>query len=121
INTPDKAYWLGFFAADGYITSNNLKMGFLLNRGDKKHLEKLQKALESNYPLSVRTFYASILGGDIKQYSNVSLHINSKKLVNDIIYLGFTSNKTKDLKYPKINMALDRHFIRGYLDGDGSI
>lgn len=52
IDTPNKAYWLGFIYADGYIVSKrkhgNRKLGLSLNIQDINHLEKLNKCLESD-------------------------------------------------------------------------
>lgn len=42
-------------------------------------------------------------------------------IVNDLIKLGCIPNKSLYIKYPEIPNHLNRHFIRGYFDGDGSI
>ena len=39
---------------------------------------------------------------------------------NDLSTLGCGIAKTHKLEYPIIPAELDRHFIRGYFDGDGS-
>lgn len=41
INTEEKAYWLGFMYADGYVT--NRTMGIKLQESDSSHLEMLKK------------------------------------------------------------------------------
>ena len=43
IDTPEKAYWLGFIAADGCISirKNNATIKIALARKDKGHLEKI--------------------------------------------------------------------------------
>ena len=41
-----------------------------------------------------------------------------KKLKKSIV--NIFPKKTSNLSYPKINQELDRHFIRGFMDGDGS-
>jgi hypothetical protein len=35
--------------------------------------------------------------------------------------LGVVQNKTFSVKYPKIDEKLEKHFLRGYFDGDGCI
>lgn len=121
INTPEKAYWLGFIYADGYITSkrktNSQNFGVSLAIKDKTHLNKLNECLNSNYP--------------IKEYNQTSgynlntkycrLFITSQKLVDDLKKQGVVENKTTILKEPKISKELIPHFIRGYVDGDGCI
>ena len=47
--------------------------------------------------------------------------IENLKISSDLNKHGMIKNKTHFLKYPKIDKKLDRHFIRGYFDGDGSI
>ena len=49
IDTPDKAYWLGFIGADGCVTGFNkgyLRLQVKLARKDRDHLEILHGALE---------------------------------------------------------------------------
>ena len=50
--------------------------------------------------------------------------LTSEKTVNDLIDKGCFRNKTKILKFPtedQVPKHLIHHFIRGYIDGDGSI
>ena len=67
IDTPDKAYWLGFIWADGYIAKRirkqsngrvrieyNLKLA--LQESDASHVQKFLDCIESNYPVH---FYQS--------------------------------------------------------------
>ena len=46
IDTEEKAYWLGFWYADGYVSSNRNTVGVDLKPSDFKHLEKLKKFLK---------------------------------------------------------------------------
>ena len=56
INSPDKAYWLGFLMADGFIESKrkngNQKFGVTLQIKDEKHLYKFKEALTEGWPVS---------------------------------------------------------------------
>lgn len=47
--------------------------------------------------------------------------MNSPKLVKDLAALGVTPNKTFLLKYAEIPTHLERHYLRGLLDGDGTM
>ena len=47
IDTEEKAYWLGFIAADGNVRKDFLKMRIELNIKDKNHLEKFKKSLDT--------------------------------------------------------------------------
>lgn len=118
IDTPEKAYWLGFIAADGFVVSSRNQVGISLGRKDKNHLEKLVKTLSSNY--KVHDYISTTSYKKNTKYSR--LMVNSKKMKSDLISHGIVKNKTFKLKYPThLTSNLNSHYIRGYLDGDGSI
>ncbi len=117
IDTEDKAYWLGFIMADGWITCGKV-LGIKLHPKDKSHLKKFLNSTNSNYPIheGVSTHGYSI-GGKF-----VNLNITNKKLYNDLLDKGVLVKKSKTLEFPnKIPNNLINHFIRGYFDGDGSV
>ena len=114
INTEEQAYWLGFLAADGRINRRTLKIN--LNIRDKKHLEKFATTLNSN--LIVKEIPGTSYG---EGTAMASLEINSIKMVADLAKYGVIPNKSLILKPPILPPELERHWIRGYLDGDGSI
>ena len=47
--------------------------------------------------------------------------LSGKKIVKDLEEKGLHPNKTFTIKYPEISEELERHFLRGYFDGDGCI
>lgn len=125
INTKEKAYWLGFMAADGYITSvtkhNTQKFGITLSIIDKEHLENFNSCLKSTYP--VKEFK-----GSKSNYNSNSrfcrLLITSQKSVDYLKRLGIVENKTNKLTFPTVDQVPEKFiydYIRGYMDGDGSI
>lgn len=121
IDTPEKAYWLGFVVADGGIevTKNSdrgtYRLRFLLACRDAAHLEKLKKSLKTNIELH---FGETMLNG--KAYENVSLSINSKKIVEDLINLNVLPKKSANEVMPNgVPNHLVNHFLRGEFDGDG--
>lgn len=115
IDTENKAYWLGFIYADGYITSN--KFGVSLKDTDSRHLEKLKSDLESDYPIHI---YKSNSEWSHNKYCR--LLITSEYLSESLIKNGVFRRKTEILKPPQtVPNELIRHFIRGYFDGDGGI
>lgn len=117
INTEHKAYWLGFMYADGYITNNSF--GFSINNIDIKHAVKFNKSLQADNPIHQ---YKGT--GYNKDSITCRTLLTSAKTVNDLISKGCIRNKTLQLKFPKEDVVpkhLIPHFIRGYMDGDGSI
>lgn len=114
IDTEEKAYWLGFIYADGYISNNNL--GITLSEIDKDHLYKFSESIKSTYPINTYKYsgYKDVYGSRVV--------IKSDMLISDLIHNGVFYNKSLILLPPKnIPDNLLMHFIRGYMDGDGSI
>lgn len=121
IDTHEKAYWLGFIYADGYIINNegSKKFGVALAIKDKQHLEKLNKCLSSNYPIKTYQQKHGFAKGNNIEYCR--LLITSDKIFNDLVKYGVYEHKTNILKKPNIASEFYPSFILGYLDGDGSI
>ena len=121
IDTEEKAYWLGFLIADGYITKrdNSYKIGIALSSCDIGHLEKLNKSLDSDYP--IRTYKATKNSYSNNSYSR--LIYSSKIMFNDLLKYNFVEHKTNILNPPDIKLLnnFTADFIRGYFDGNGSI
>ena len=122
INTEEKAYWLGFIAADGCIvpprvgTTSGACLKIRLHPKDREHLEKFILALNSNLVIKDR-----INTGFSEGQPCIDLEINSIKMVRDLIDKGIVPHKSLILEPPKIDPKFNLHFIRGYFDGDGSI
>lgn len=114
IDSPEKAYWLGFIWADGYITKTNC-FGIELAIKDKEHLEKLQQDLKSNTRIKERS-----KEGFGKVNQSCILEFRNKKIVQDLQDKGIEIHKTYNLSAPKINQKFYKDFIRGFFDGDGT-
>lgn len=119
IDSPEKAYWLGFIAADGCVYqtgSGSSVLSFNLNVKDKNHLEKFLQAIESTANIKTIKGCGFGTGTDI-----ASLQINSNKIVKDLNNLGIIQKKSLILNKPNIDEKFYNDWIRGYFDGDGSI
>lgn len=113
IDTEEKAYWLGFLYADGSISSNRNEVELSLKSSDIEHLEKFKSFL--NFSIDKHIFQDSI---------RCRLHITNKHLKESLINLGCTPRKSLTITFPsedKVPQNLQKDFIRGYIDGDGSI
>ena len=112
IDTPEKAYWLGFVLADGNISKSSNTLTISLQRGDSGHLYKFVKAIESNY--SVKDF----INTSGSEQSIVT--VTSKIMKNDLASYGVVPNKSLIASAPK-NIKFEKDFWRGCIDGDGTI
>lgn len=120
IDTEEKAYWLGFLFADGCINEKpkSKVLEIILAEEDKEHLNKFIYAIEGNQEPKLKQVK---LNG--KTYNSYRLSICCTELCNDLIKLGCLPRKSLILEFPKYSLPLNlyKHFIRGYVDGDGSI
>lgn len=117
INTEKQAYFLGLLAADGNISDKRNTISLGLNVDDGLDLiEEFKKELNSTGSINICTDKRT----DYKRKSMVNIQFTSQKTKEDLQKIGLGPKKTTNLLYPKINKDLDRHFIRGFIDGDGS-
>jgi hypothetical protein len=122
INTEYKAYILGFIYADGCVSQpkGNRQLNFRIGvqEEDSQILTSLSIEAGGGQKHIVQT-PSSIKKGYKPQHC---VNIVSNQLCNDLIDLGCNINKSKlGMTFPKLEKHLVPHFIRGFLDGDGSI
>jgi hypothetical protein len=116
IDTEQKAYWLGFITADGYVTKN----GFSINLAskDKEHLLKLNTSISANYKLLHIT--KPCISGKIVEQDRLTVY--SQKISKDLYDLGLYPNKSFTVKHcEQVPDFLESHYWRGLIDGDGFI
>lgn len=112
VDTPEKAYIIGLLAADGNVFKNSITLS--LQEGDKHILEDVNRCLGSNRPLH----YVKMPVGKNKW----TLNIVNKYMAQSLKDLGIVENKSLILEFPEcITDELLPHFLRGLLDGDGTI
>lgn len=107
IDNEEKAYFLGLMMSDGSVHKN----GFYLKMKDEDIIVKFKEVLCYDGPVK----------HDEIPYYSYKIQVYSQKMVKDLINLGCTPNKTHTLVFPTLPDSLVRHFIRGYMDGDGCI
>jgi len=113
--TPEMAYVLGFFAADGCMLKNKRGAHFIeFQITDKDLLIKIQKLLGSNHKISTREKKENCK-------TRYRLQIGSKIIFSDLLGLGLTPRKSNTIKFPNIPNEYFSHFTRGYFDGDGNV
>ena len=112
LDTPEKAYWLGWVASDGNINETSGTICVTLHERDVDVLVLLNKLIGSDKPVL-----------SYKSHKNrKTITINSRKIINDIKKLGVHPNKTKTVFMPEgMNDDLFKCYLRGYFEGDGCI
>lgn len=115
IDKEDKAYWLGFLAADGCLHMERIIISLKLSSKDRNHIERLRRALNTNYPIHGYNKRGM-------KYRAYGISISSGEMYNDLMDKGVTPRKSLTLKPPKnIPNHLIHHWVRGYFDGDGCV
>ena len=131
IDTPEKAYWLGFIYADGWISihkhdqeSDRLtyEFGMQLQRQDEYMLDSLNMALGGKHIVKQLDHKKRILNNKaITETQSSVLRVYSKSFVLDLLNNGIAQRKTKSDVFPIVDDQYFLDFLRGYIDGDGCI
>jgi hypothetical protein len=121
IDSEEKAYWLGFLYADGYIRERDSgnSLDIKLSQLDIKHLELLKKCMDSTHCIKLGISKTKNKMGKEFTSHMATLAMYSNRLVESIKKQGFHSRKTFTIEKPNLKEEYYRHFIRGYFDGDG--
>lgn len=124
IDTEISFYLAGFIAADGCIMSkgNSKMLSISLSKKDKPHLEKIKNALGSDHPIGDYNVKNSKRNPKWNDVIKSDLKISSAQIYSDLQRFNITERKTHTLTFPDWikDHPLRHHFIRGYIDGDGS-
>ena len=116
IDTPKKAYWLGFITADGGINKNNSKLSICT--ADLEILEKFKNDIQSEHKISEINNFDKRTN---KIYHEYSIQVTNEIFVSNIVKWGITNNKTDICNPPQLTEELYPFFIAGLFDGDGSV
>ena len=122
IDTQEKAYWIGFLYADGYLCRCNTEIGIELMASDEPHLIKFSNCINWTGKIFHRNRHMKIVNN--KYYSDTStcvIRVYSAKMKADLIRNGVSESKTYSNIFPSVSKELFYHFLRGYIDGDGCI
>ena len=124
VNSEIKSYLLGWIMSDGYISkraaekysNRSPRFGIKLSSKDIEIINLFRKELSPDRKINKETVIKNGIS-----FESSRLEIPSIKLVDDLLNLGVTFNKTGKKVIPKINPIYMNHFIRGFFDGDGSV
>jgi hypothetical protein len=113
IDTPEQAYWLGFFTADGCVMGtpyNTIRLS--LKKSDKDHVQLFRDTLGSNNLLQYR---------ESDTGNTVGVGWGSVYMVKSLERLGVTPRKSLTAEPWSGPEGLMPHYWRGLFDGDGTI
>ena len=123
IDTEEKAYWLGFIYADGYVCTNTYTVGFSLNIDDKDTVLAFTNFMGFKGGCNISESHK--FGSKEKCGYMCSTVITNKHLWESLVSKGVVPHKSLILEFPKEEWFSDKqliyHFLRGYCDGDGTL
>ena len=119
INTPNKAYILGFLFADGSNCKDKHTITMSLQEEDGYILDMMRKEIKSEKPLEYLD-YSNKHDFGYTYKNQYRFLLFSAKICRALENIGMVPNKSLVLDFPDIPEELYPHFIRGYFDGDGS-
>lgn len=111
--SPEMAYILGYWWADGYMRIHPTTNGHFIEIAsvDRDHLVLMAEIIDFRY--SIRKVTAGSECCDII--------FCSKEMYGDLLALGGMPNKSNVIGFPIIPPELVSHFVRGFIDGDGTL
>lgn len=113
INTPNKAYWLGWIVSDGSV--NDVCFRIRIQEKDIAILHKFKQDIQFTGPIKVNPNY------NLNHQLLCGITLHSKKLLTDLKQWGVVPRKARKTFFPNIPKILWSHFIRGVFDGDGTV
>ena len=114
--TEKSAYVFGFILADGYVRTENDS-----SKNGNKNILQIQVRID-DIDIIYKIAAALKFRGQLVNYGkSIKININNANIVSQLIQKGIpATQKTLKADYPpSLPKELDRHLIRGLIDGDG--
>ncbi len=109
--SAEMAYVLGYWWADGYMTIKPSTTAHIveISSNDRDHLDTIIQTVGISG--SVRRIPPRCYG----------VQFCSKELYNDLLELGGMPSKSNVIGFPSVPVQFLSHFVRGFVDGDGTL
>lgn len=125
IDNEKTAYWLGFISADGCVRKNksgSFELSIHLSSKDVRHLKQFLIDTQSSHSISTKIVSGGKINGrNLGNFESVRIRIIRKEITDALQKHGIVSNKTQHgIIIPTMSQNLLRHWVRGFVDGDGS-
>lgn len=122
IETEEDAYWLGFITADGCILKTRNVLDICLGAIDKEHLIKFCEYMGISADEAEKAIKDDFGGAYTRDNPVNRICINSKQIVQNLKDKGIAPRKSgKEQPYICSTVELERAYIRGLIDGDGTV
>lgn len=126
--TPETCYWAGVITTDGCLSSSP-KGGAVLTLvaaiKDRDHVERFKAAIQATNPIGLRYNACALSKRDKqKKYPSCALSIDGAQECTSDLAKTFNITPNKTLRSTPPNLPTLYHrlcFIRGMIDGDGTI
>jgi hypothetical protein len=116
IDSHEKAYWLGFLAADGSVSKDDNEISIGLAYKDISHIMAFKSIIQSDNKIYI---YESTVNG--KTYKCCKFCFYSAPMKIDLQNHNIVPNKSKTLELSKnIPKQFMNSYLLGIIDGDGS-
>lgn len=117
--SEESAYWLGFIAADGNLSSSRFRLYVALQVGDIEHIKKLKGFLKTVAPIRKhKTITKKGNTSDVRY-----LAVTNRYLYEKLVGLGLVPRKS--FLEQDFTLGIPKEFLLpfsfGYFDGDGCI
>lgn len=110
IDTPEKAYIIGYMLADGYISDTHVELGCALK--DREILDFIKENIGCNIYVDNHS------DAKTRRFPRARVSIGNRNIVTDV---GKHGSKKEERRIPIIPKHLDRYLLLGFFDGDGCI
>lgn len=114
IDSPTKAYFLGFIAADGCLQNNgnnSYGLTITIHNKDREILDKLREEIGCENTVK-----------SLNKKDHCRFQLFNREMYQDLLSYGLTERKSTTMPdlLPNIPEQFRKAFIIGYFDGDGS-
>lgn len=120
IDEPVKAYWIGVLATDGCVSENS-RISLSQRIQDHWLVDEFAKAVGGEMFLNSRTITSEGFLGKGKTRCVRAVRFTSKQMGQALAKEGITQRKTKTLELSPCCYIFPQAYLRGCVDGDGSV
>lgn len=113
--TPASAWVFGLLLSDGSIHKSSSQHFCSLGLKDLDVLQKVVSAIQ----LDNRSIYGPKIDPSGRRAPYYVLTIANRTILSDLQKLGMHQRKASSIQFPELPEFCIRHFMRGFIDGDG--